>query len=60
MIWIIIKIWIKSKVCYTDQDVVNGTEVEGKSIEDYANSFEAGDSISFWLTKAEVEETYFK
>mgnify|MGYP004445118645 CR=1 FL=1 len=53
------QIWIKSKVCYTDQDVVNGVQIEGMSIEDYANSFEAGDSITFWLTFAEVHDTYF-
>ena len=54
------QIWIKSKVCYTDKDVTEGNEVEGMSIEEYANSFEAGDSITFWLTKAEVEDEYFK
>ena len=32
---------------------------EGKSIEEYANSFEAGDSITFWLTFQEVKDTYF-
>ena len=53
------QIWIKSRVCYTDADVAAGTEIEGMSIEDYAYSFEEGDSISFWLTYAEVEETYF-
>ncbi len=54
------QIWIRSKIQYTDQDVVNGTEVEGQSIEDFANSYEAGDSISFWLTYQEVADTYFK
>lgn len=53
------QIWIKSRVCYTDKDVTNGVQVEGMSIEDYANSFEAGDSITFWLSFAEVNETYF-
>ena len=33
--------------------------IEGKSIEEYANSFEAGDSITFWLTFQEVKDTYF-
>ncbi len=54
------QIWIRSKIQYTDQDVVNGTEIEGQSIEDFANSYEAGDSISFWLTYQEVADTYFK
>ena len=54
------QIWIQSKVCYTDQDVVNGTEIDGMSIEEYANSYEAGDSITFWLTYQEVADTYFK
>ena len=53
------QIWIKSKVCYTDKDQVAGTLVEGKTIEEYANSFEAGDSITFWLTFQEVADTYF-
>ncbi|MBR6350441.1 MAG: substrate-binding domain-containing protein [Lachnospiraceae bacterium] len=53
------QIWIKSRVCYTDKDQVAGTQVEGKSIEEYANSFEAGDSITFWLTFQEVKDTYF-
>lgn len=53
------QIWIKSRVCYTDKDVTAGTKVEGMSIEDYANSFEAGDSITFWLTFQEVKDTYF-
>ena len=53
------QIWIQSKVCYTDEDVVNGTQIDGKSIEEYANSYEAGDSITFWLTKQEVADTYF-
>ncbi|MCQ2530508.1 MAG: substrate-binding domain-containing protein [Lachnospiraceae bacterium] len=53
------QIWIKSKVCYTDKDVAAGTQVEGMSIEDYANSFEAGDSITFWLNFQEVQDTYF-
>ena len=29
------------------------------SIADYANSFEAGDSITFWLNFAEVKDAYF-
>ena len=53
------QIWIQSKVCYTDEDVTNGTQIDGKSIEEYANSYEAGDSITFWLTKQEVADTYF-
>lgn len=53
------QIWIKSRVCYTDKDVTAGNQVEGMSIADYANSFEAGDSITFWLNFAEVKDAYF-
>ncbi len=53
------QVWIKSRVCYTDKDVVAGTKVEGKSIEEFANSYEAGDSITFWLNFDEVKEAYF-
>ncbi len=54
------QVWIQSRVCYTDKDVLAGTQVEGKSIEEYANSFEPGDSITFWLTFDEVKANYFK
>ena len=53
------QIWIKSRVCYTDKDVEAGTQVEGKSIPEYAAGFEAGDSITFWLNFQEVQDTYF-
>lgn len=53
------QIWIKSKVCFTDKDLAAGAEVEGMSIPDYAASFEDGDSITFWLTYAEVADMYF-
>ena len=45
------QIWIPSKVCYTDQDQ--------DQYVDFANSYEAGDSITFWLTVDEVAEQYF-
>ena len=53
------QIWIASRVCYTDKDVAAGNLVEGKTIEEYANSFEAGDSITFWLNFQEVKDAYF-
>lgn len=45
------QIWIPSKVCYTDQDQADYV--------DFANSYEAGDSITFWLTVQEVAAQYF-
>lgn len=45
------QIWIPSKVMYTDQNQADYV--------DYANSFAAGDSITFWLTVDEVAAQYF-
>jgi ribose transport system substrate-binding protein len=45
------QIWIPSKVMYTDQDQADYV--------DFANSYESGDSITFWLTVDEVAEQYF-
>jgi len=45
------QIWIPSKVCYTDADQADYV--------DFANSYESGDSITFWLTVDEVAEQYF-
>ena len=45
------QIWIPSKVMYTDKDQADYVE--------YANSFAAGDSITFWLTVDEVAQQYF-
>lgn len=45
------QIWIPSKVMYTDQNQADYV--------DYANSFAAGDSITFWLTVDEVAQQYF-
>jgi ribose transport system substrate-binding protein len=45
------QIWIPSKVCYTDKEQADYV--------DFANSYEAGDSITFWLTVQEVADTYF-
>lgn len=45
------QIWIPSKVMYTDANQADYV--------DYANSFAAGDSITFWLTVDEVAAQYF-
>ena len=45
------QIWIPSKVQYTDANQADYV--------DYANSFAAGDSITFWLTVDEVAAQYF-
>ena len=45
------QIWIPSKVRYTDADQADYV--------DFANSYEAGDSITFWLTVDEVAAEYF-
>lgn len=45
------QIWIPSKVMYTDQNQADYV--------DFANSYEAGDSITFWLTVDEVAAQYF-